>query len=517
MKKVIKMDVPPRPERQKLRVAAYARVSTNSDEQRTSLDAQKTYYESYIRANPDWDFAGLYYDSGITGTKKDIREGLMHMLEDCRRGKIDHVMVKSISRLARNTVDTLEIVRELTELGISIFFEKENINTQSMNGELFLSILSSLAQSESASISKNEKWSIQKRFEQGAYIIACPPYGYKNVNGHMEIVPEEAEVVRFVFSQYISGCGTFQISKMLTQKGILPRRSSRWNSSVINDMLRNEKYIGDVLFQKTYSDEQFNRHINNGDVTQYHVKDHHDPIINREDFDKAQALMKHNSYVCGNAKGTSKYKNRYAFSGIVFCGECGEKCKRRIHATKTEKYPMYACMTHLFDKERCGQLAIDEACLEAAFTTMMNKLIRYHGKVLKPLLDSLRKNGQQANQRRVEKIKHFLEDYSENQRRLGDLYDKGYLDSDTYRERKAHAETKIEELTAEQARLQEIIGTGTYSLDELEKLYRYCQYHKVSTEFDAELVRDFLAKVTIHARGDFTFTLKCGLNLRERM
>ena len=517
MKKVIKMDVPPRPERQKLRVAAYARVSTNSDEQRTSLDAQKTYYESYIRANPDWDFAGLYYDSGITGTKKDIREGLMRMLEDCRRGKIDHVMVKSISRLARNTVDTLEIVRELTELGISILFEKENINTQSMNGELFLSILSSLAQSESASISKNEKWSIQKRFEQGTYVIASPPYGYKNVDRRMVIVPEEAEVVRFVFSQYIAGCGTFQISKMLTEKGVSPRYSSRWNDSVINNMLHNEKYVGDVLFQKTYSDEQFKRRINHGDVTQYHVKDHHEPIISREDFDKVQALMKHNGQVCGNATGSHKYNNRYPFSGIVFCGECGDKCKRRHHSTKAGKYPVYACTTHLFDKTQCGMLAIDEACLKAAFTTMMNKLMRYHEPVLKPLLDSLRKNGQQANQRRVEKIKHLLEEYNEDQRRFLDLYDKGYLDGDTYRERKTHVETKIEELTAEQARLQEIMGTGTYSLDALEKLYRYCQYHKVSTEFDGELVRDFLSKVTIHDRGDFTFTLKCGLNLRERV
>mgnify|MGYP004510193479 FL=1 len=516
MKKVVKMDVPPRPERQKLRVAAYARVSTSSDEQRTSLEAQKTYYESYIRANPDWHFAGLYYDEGITGTKKDIREGLMCMLEDCRRGKIDHVMVKSISRLARNTVDTLEIVRELTELGIAIYFEKENINTRSMTGELLLTILSSLAQSESSSISKNEKWSVQKRFEQGTYIIACPPYGYKNEDGKMVIVPEEAEVVRFVFAQYISGCGTYQIGKLLTEKGFSPRRSSRWNDSVINSMLRNEKYVGDVLFQKTYSDEQFNRHINKGDVTQYHVRDHHEPIISREDFAKAQALMKHNGHVCKNAQETGKYRNRYPFSGIVFCGECGRKCKRRTHATKAGKYPVYSCMTHLYDRERCGLLAIDEACLEAAFTTMMNKLIRYHEPVLKPLLDSLHKNGHRANQRRVEKIKQLLEEYSEEQRRLGALYDKGYLDSDTYREKKAHTERMIEDLTAEQARLLEIMGTGTYSLDALERLYRYCQYRKASAEFDAEPVREFLDKVTVHDRGDFTFGLKCGLRLRER-
>ena len=174
-------------------------------------------------------------------------------------------------------------------------------------------------------------------------------------------------------------------------------------------------------------------------------------------------------------------------------------------------------MTHLLDREQCGLLAIDEASLEAAFTTMMNKLIQYHGKVLKPLLNSLRKNGQQATQRRVEKIKSLLEDYNENLRRLADLYDKGYLDSASYCERKAHVEVKIEELTAEQANLQKIISTGTYSLDALEELYRYCQYHKASTEFDARLVRNFLAKVTIHNRGDFTFTLKCGLNLRERM
>ena len=227
MKKITKIEVSESSVyKEKLKVAAYCRVSTASDEQLISLEAQKAHYERYICANDKWEYVGLYYDEGITGTKKEIRSGLLSMIADCEDGKIDFIITKSISRFARNTTDCLEMVRKLTDLGISIFFEKENINTGAMESELMLSILSSLAESESVSISENSKWSVQKRFQNGTFIISYPPYGYENDNGTMVIVPEQAEVVKEMFAACLAGKGTHAIAKELNARGLKTKRTA---------------------------------------------------------------------------------------------------------------------------------------------------------------------------------------------------------------------------------------------------------------------------------------------------
>lgn len=237
----------------KLRVAAYARVSTDSDEQLVSLKAQREHYENYIKSNPEWEFAGLYYDEGISGTKMEKRPELLRMIRDCENDRIDFIITKSISRFARNTTDCLELVRQLMAIGIFIFFEKENLNTGDMESELMLSILSGFAAEESASISQNTTWSINKRFQNGNYIIGSPPYGYANENGEMIIIPEEAEVVKRIFSECLSGKGGSVIAKGLNRDKIPARRGNHWSSGTVVDMLRNEKYKGDALFQKTYT------------------------------------------------------------------------------------------------------------------------------------------------------------------------------------------------------------------------------------------------------------------------
>ena len=194
--------------KKKIRVAAYCRVSTASDEQLISLEAQKAHYEDYIKSNDEWEYAGLYYDEGITGTKKECRDGLLSLVDACEKGMVDLVITKSISRFSRNTTDCLELVRKLLDLKVTVIFEKENINTGAMESELMLSILSSLAESESVSISENSKWSVQKRFQNGTFIISYPPYGYKNENGEMVIVPEQAEVVKQIFADTLAGKST---------------------------------------------------------------------------------------------------------------------------------------------------------------------------------------------------------------------------------------------------------------------------------------------------------------------
>lgn len=359
----------------KIRVAAYCRVSTDSDAQLESLEAQKTHYENYITSRDDWEFAGLYFDEGITGTKKDKRPELLRLIDDCKAGKVDFVITKSISRFSRNTTDCLELVRKLLALHIPIYFEKENINTGSMESELFLAILSSMAEGESVSISENSKWSIQKRFESGTYKVSYPPYGYDWDGEQMVINPEQAAVVKEIFAALLSGKGTHAIADDLNRRGIPTKRNGRWTATTIRGMLSNEKYVGDCLFQKTYSDSRFVRHNNHGEQTQYMVKDHHEAIISREDFEAAHAFIHQRATEKGVVKGSDKYQNRYTFFGKIICGECGDTFKRRIHSCTGYKYTAWCCSTHIKDKDKCHMLFVKDDDLKQAFVTMMNKLV----------------------------------------------------------------------------------------------------------------------------------------------
>ena len=341
MSRITKIEAAKANDKRKLRVAAYARVSTDSEEQLLSLDTQKNHYETYIKARPDWEYAGLYYDEGITGTKLAKRDGLLKLISDCERGLIDYIIIKSISRFSRNTVDSIEIVRKLCSMGIYIFFEKENIDTGKMESELLLSILSSLAESESHSIAENSKWSIQKRFQNGTFKISYPPYGYENVDGKMVIDEEKAETVRWIFAEILAGKTPAVVAKELNRKGIPSKRGGRWEGHVINGMIKNEKYTGDVILQKTFTDDSFTRHVNRGEKNRYLVTDHHEAIISHEVFDAANAIIEANGREKGIQKGEPKYLNRYAFSGKVICGECGGKFKR----VKLARYFGYSCNT----------------------------------------------------------------------------------------------------------------------------------------------------------------------------
>lgn len=223
----------------KLRVAAYARVSTGFDDQLISLEAQKNHYERLIKSRSDWEFAGLYFDEGISGTKMAKRGGLLSMIVDCERGQIDYILVKSISRFSRNTVESIETVRKLYGMGVYIFFEKENIDTGKMEGELLLSILSSLAESESRSISENSTWSIQKRFRNGTFKVGYPPYGYDNVNGKMVVIPEQGEIVKRMYAQVLAGVSPSQIAKELNEQGVPTKRNGKWTAHTIIGIIRN--------------------------------------------------------------------------------------------------------------------------------------------------------------------------------------------------------------------------------------------------------------------------------------
>lgn len=513
MKRITKIEPAKENPGRKLRVAAYARVSTGLDEQMVSLETQKNHYEHYIKARPDWEYAGLYYDEGISGTSMEKREGLQHMLDDCDNGLIDYIVVKSISRFSRNTVDSIETVRWLSEKGIYIFFEKENIDTGKMEGELLLSILSSLAESESHSISGNSKWSIQKRFLNGTYKIGYTPYGYDNVDGKMTINREQAETIRWIFQSVLSGVSPGAVAKQLNEKGIPTKRDGKWTGSTVTGMIRNEKYTGDVMLQKTYTDDRFNRHVNKGKCARYYVKDHHEAIISREDFDAANALIDFNGLEKGIHRDTDKYQNRNAMSGKIICSECGSTWKR----VRLSGYFGFACTKHLKDKNACSMKSIAEEPVKGAFVTLMNKLTFGRDIVLLPYTKMLKINGSAGNIERLAMLEEQIEDNTERRSQILEFFTKSLLDPATYAKERNALDMEADRLTAERDSLtSQMTGSHDYQ-DELDRLLKYIAERITLTEFDDDLFTEHVDHIVVYKRTEIGFAMKCGPVFRERI
>ena len=343
---------------QRKRVAAYARVSSGKETMLHSLSTQVSYYNDYIGKRGDWQFAGIYVDKALTGTK-DTRPEFQRLLADCRAGKIDLVIAKSIARFARNTVTLLQTVRELKNLGVEVYFERENIYSMSGDGELMLSILASYAQEESRSVSESCKWRIRKKFEKGRPNIG-KLLGYRLRDGVFIIVPEEAEIVKQIFSDYLLGMGLIAIRKKLLNQGVqLSKRG-------ISNILQNEKYVGDLLLQKTFTENHISKKkmINLGQLPKYFVEAAHQPIISHETFDMVQAEMQRRS--CNYTPKSSNIA-AYPFTGLVKCGQCGANYHRKHTAagTKYEKV-VWICDTYnTLGKGRCPSQQIPENILEA--------------------------------------------------------------------------------------------------------------------------------------------------------
>ncbi len=462
----------------------------------------------------EWEYAGLYYDTGITGTKAAIREGLHNMLMACRMGKIDHILVKSISRFSRNTTDCLSIVRELLNIGITIFFEKENLNTGEMESELILSILSSMAEDESVSISKNGKWSIQRRMAAGTFKMPYVPYGYcRDKNGNMIIEPDEAEVVRYIFDTVLSGYGTDAIASALEQQHIPTRKGGKWSGSTVRDIIVNEKYVGDALFQKTYTDDTFHRHINHGEIQMHLVSEHHEAIVSREVFERANALICQRGKEKGITQNADKYQSRYAFSGKIFCGKCGDKFKRRIHNNGTEI--AWSCNTHITDISKCSAKYVRDDVLKNAFVTMLNKLIFSKKILLKPLLDSLRSNSSDENVQRMQEVQKLLETNMEKRNTLRQLRAQEIIDSVMFNREMNLLKKTADDYRNEISILSQYTSGEAIEIAEMEKLLRFVENNAVIEVFSDELFCTFAEHITVYDRNHIAFRLKCGLTLKE--
>ena len=351
MKTITKRDAVPLHLRKRKRVAAYARVSSGKDAMLHSLSAQISHYSDSIHGHAEWEFAGVYADEA-TGTSQ-IRSEFQRLLCDCRAGKIDLILTKSVSRFARNTVTTLETIRELKSLGVDVYFEKENIHSMSGDGEVMLSILASYAQEESRSVSENCKWRIRRDFKEGKPNIGRL-MGYRLKDGVFVIVPEEAEIVRRIFTDYLSGMGLVRIRKSLQKAGVSISRSG------IHGILRNEKYIGCMLLQKTFvSDHLTKRKVKNtGQLPQYHIENSHEAIIDRKTFEAVQAEISRRASIHKPKKQTEKYP----FTGLIKCSQCGAPYKRK-RVRNAEKIVWICATFNELGKSVCASQQIPETIL----------------------------------------------------------------------------------------------------------------------------------------------------------
>ncbi len=386
-------------EYRQLRVAAYCRVSTDSDEQLDSYEAQLAYYTDAIAKNPKWRFAGIYADEGITGTQANKRPNFQKMIRDCEKGKIDYILTKSVARFARNTVDSLKYIRKLKAMGIGVFFEEQALDSMKSENEMFLGLYSVMAQAESENISANVRWGIQQRMKSGTFAFRYTILGYKKgENGEPEIVPEEAEVVRKIFNMYLEGSSLDQIKSYLETNGIKTKKGkSIWSKQIIQDMLCNERFAGDMLLQKTYIENCINKKVkkNRGEMAKYLITNNHPAIISKETFKLVQAEIARRS----SKRKTSdlsiteqgKYSGKFALTEILVCGECGSPYRRKTWVINGEKKRVWRCLNRVeHGTQYCKRsVSLDEEKLQEAICRGLRNAFEYHDEVSKLILSGL--------------------------------------------------------------------------------------------------------------------------------
>ena len=371
-------------EKPKLRVAAYCRVSTDSDEQAGSYETQVNHYKEYIGRNSEWELAGIYTDDGISGTNTKKREGFNEMIDDCMAGKIDMVITKSISRFARNTIDCLKYVRQLKEKNIAIIFEKENINTLEASGELLLTIMASLAQQESASLSQNVKLGLQFRYQEGKVQVNHEHFlGYtKDEDGNLIIDEDEAKIVRRIFREYLEGASFRDIAEGLERDKIKTGgKRYKWHLSTVKGILRNEKYMGDALLQKTITTDFIEkiRIKNDGTVPQYYVKDSQEAIIPRDVYMQVQEEMVRRTNMTSGIEGKKKrvYSSKYALSSICTCTKCGDVYRRIAWNNRGKHSIVWRCCTRVENGPTvCDAPTVTEEELQQATIKAINQIVQ---------------------------------------------------------------------------------------------------------------------------------------------
>lgn len=500
-------------EKSKLRVAAYARVSSDSADQLNSYLAQVDYYTRHIGENPDWELADIYADEGISGLDTQKRDEFNRMMADCRTGKIDRILVKSMSRFARNTRDTLRFMRELMRLGVTIRFEKENIDTSKLSTEQVAAIYAGFAQMESTGHSGNMRTSVRMRMERGIFTPSSMPYGYRLNGLEPEIIPEEAEVVRYIFSSALRGQGHTDITKELNELGIQRGHGrERWLCSTVRYILSNRFYTGDSVWQKTYATDALPiRQVKNqGQRPQYHVEDDHPAIINREDFQRVHDLIaaqRRQFYRSSDPSGS-------IYTGHIFCGHCNCFFRRKV----TCGIVHWVCNRRNNSKSLCPIPQISEATLTAAALRLHNKLMLHGQELLQPLLDQLReiRERELRSNQKLSDIDKEIANISGQNLVLIRLKSKGCIDP-------ALALSQADELNRKLRDLRRLrrkvlaAADGDEQIQSTEAILDYLENTRWQTEVTPDLFENMVERITVVSADEVKFRLLNGLELTERL
>ena len=494
----------------KLRVAAYCRVSTETEEQNLSYEVQVAHYTEFIKKNTEWEFAGIFADDGISGTNTKKREEFNRMIEECMEGNIDLVITKSISRFARNTLDCLKYIRQLKEKNIAVYFEKENINTMDAKGEVLLTIMASLAQQESQSLSQNVKLGLQYRYQQGKVQVNHNRFmGYtKDEEGNLIIVPEEAEIIKRIYREYLEGKSLVGIGRDLEKDGILTAAGKpRWRPETIKKILLNEKYIGDALLQKTFTVDFLTkkRVKNEGHVPQYYVENSHEAIIPKELFLQAQEeLHRRSNIYTGADKNKRIYSSKYALSTITFCGDCGDIYRRVYWNIHGRKEFVWRCVTRIEQgPEVCKNRTVKEAELYDAVMTAINRLLAGGDNMIRILEENIHAIIGDTTEYKISEINTLLE---EKQKELISLANKG-KDFESLADEIEELREKRQTLLVEDASL----SGENERINELIDFIRNNKYRTLI--YDDTLVRKIIQNVMVY-EDHFVICFKSGIEIK---
>lgn len=512
-----------------LRVAAYCRVSTDDEEQKTSYEAQIGYYTEKINQNPEWQMAGIFADEGISGTQAKKRPEFLKMIRLCRQRKIDIILTKSLSRFARNTVDSLGYIRELRALGIAVISEKENINTLTAESEMLITIMSCFAQAESESISKNVSWGVRQSFKNGNVPMQYARLlGYrKGHDGNAEIIPEEAEVVKEIYRCYLDGMSMNLIADRLNEKGLTTKGgSSPYRKMVVQRILTNEKYTGDALLQKTYVTDCITKKMrkNNGELPMYLVKNHHEPIISRSDFNRVQEEMARRSAKRTIADkltktGQGKYSAKYALSELLICGECGEHYRRVTWTAKGFKEIKWRCVSRIqYGKKKChSSPTVDEQAFHRAIVSAINEFCEVKDDVAKALRESIIEALDQNQNGSVHAAQQRIDELARNMDELIKLA--------TVPETAENAMSDIAKFSEEMKMLREFIEIEKakqtevkHSSNELSNVLQRLEKEDFTlTEYDDIVTRQLIEQITVESKDTITVRFKGGFEMRANL
>lgn len=496
------------PECAELRVAAYCRVSTDSEDQLNSFSAQYAYYTNLISSKDNWTLVDIYADEGITGTSADKREDFQRLLSDCRKGLIDKIYTKSISRFARNTKDCLELTRELKAIGISVVFEEQNIDTSTVSGEMLTTVFASCAQAESESISKNMRWSYQKRMESGRFITCKAPFGYRLEKGKLVIQEEEAAIIRMIFRLFLSGVNTLEIAEKLTNMGIKTLEGESWGASTIKYILQNEKYVGDSLLQKKYSTETFppQKKRNTGERQQYYISNSHPPIIDREIFEMAQQL-----YSTKRPGIIGKVKYHHDFTKAICCGFCNTYFRKTISRGTT----YWVCNCHNSGGD-CPIGPVQEKELYSSFFRLYYKLKNQTQEVLKEMVKNLEvvRERQMLWSPDVIEINKRISNITSQSHKLALLNQQAAVDPDFFISKSNQLAEQLRGAKREKDRLLQQREDDT--LQKTREIIEILQCGPDYLDsFDEELFHELIDKIIVESNDRIRFRLANGLELPE--